>query len=155
MFDFDSLPNGYSLRLILIRHGEPEQEAKGKCYGRLDVGLSDKGRSQIQKKLSSLRNLHAAALYTSPLKRARESAAILGGSLQLQPRISSELQEINFGRLEGLSYSEIERLYPQEYRRWMESPTEIRFPGGESFAEMKERVLRFKESLLYAHPGRR
>jgi len=153
MLDWDSLPNGYSLRLILIRHGEPEQEARGKCYGRLDVSLSETGRTQIQAKLASFRDLRAGALYTSPLKRALESAAIAGARLGLRPEIVSELQEINFGRLEGLSYDEIERLYPQEYQFWMGSPTEIRFPDGESFAEMKRRVLQFKESLFLVHDG--
>jgi broad specificity phosphatase PhoE len=153
MLDWDSLPNGYSLRLVLIRHGEPEPEAKGKCCGILDVGLSDTGRAQIQAKLASVRNLRVAALYASPLKRAVESASIAGACLGLHAIISPELQEINFGRLEGMSFSEIEKLYPQEYRLWMESPTRIKFPEGESFAEMKARVVNFKNSLLNTHQG--
>jgi broad specificity phosphatase PhoE len=153
MLDWDSLPNGYSLRLVLIRHGEPEPEAKGKCYGILDVGLSHTGRAQIQAKLASVRNLRAVALYASPLKRAVESASIAGACLGLQAIIRPELQEINFGRLEGMSFSEIEKLYPEEYRLWMESPTRIKFPEGESFAEMKARVVNFKNSLLNTHQG--
>ena len=151
MFDCGSLPNGYSLRLMLIRHGEPEQRAKGTCYGRLDIGLSDMGRTQIRAKMGLIGNLSAVALYTSPLKRAAETAAIAGASLGLQPIIRHELQEINFGRLEGLTYSEIEKLYPEEFRLWMEHPTEIKFPGGESFAEVKARVLSFKEFLFNTH----
>lgn len=153
MLDCGSFPKGYSLRLVLIRHGEPEREAEGRCYGRLDIGLSDAGRKQIQDKLKLIRNFKAVALYASPLKRAMESAAIAGASLGLQPTAAPDLQEINFGCFEGLTYSEIEKLYPEEFRVWMERPAEIKFPQGESFAEVKARVLRFKEFLLQTHAG--
>lgn len=153
MLDCGSFPKGYSLRLVLIRHGEPECEAEGRCYGRLDIGLSDAGRKQIQDKLKLIRNFKAVALYASPLKRAMESAAIAGVSLKLQPTVAPDLQEINFGCFEGLTYSEIEKLYPEEFRVWMERPAEIKFPQGESFAEVKARVLRFKEFLLQTHAG--
>lgn len=153
MLDCGSFPKGYSLRLVLIRHGEPEREAEGRCYGRLDIGLSDAGRKQIQDKLKLIRNFKAVALYASPLKRAMESAAIAGASLGLQPTVAPDLQEINFGCFEGLTYSEIEKLYPEEFRVWMERPAEIKFPQGESFAEVKARVLRFKEFLFETHAG--
>jgi alpha-ribazole phosphatase/probable phosphoglycerate mutase len=151
--DFASLPTEFSLRLVLIRHGEPEQAAKGRCYGRLDVCLSEAGRKQIEKKIAAIRSLTAEALYTSPLKRARESAAIIAASLGIEATLSSELNEIHFGAFEGLTYEEVERLYPEEYRLWMEHPTEIRFPQGESFAEVKTRVLRFKDFVLNVHAG--
>jgi alpha-ribazole phosphatase len=153
MLDLAALPREFALRLILIRHGEPEQEAKGRCYGSLDVGLSESGREQIQSKLASIRNLRAEALYASPLKRAMESAAIVAASLRLEAAICAELREINFGSFEGLTYEEVEKLYPEEYKVWMERPTEIKFPRGESFAQVKTRVLKFKESLLTAHRG--
>lgn len=139
------------MRLILIRHGAPAPEAKGKCYGRLDIELSDIGRTQIQTKLISLKNLDADALYTSPLKRALESATVLAVGLGIQPVIAPDLQEIDLGSFEGLSYSEIENSYPREYKLWMEHPTAITCPHGESFAEMKSRVLKFKQSLFDKH----
>lgn len=153
MLDYISLPDSYSLRLILIRHGEPDESVKGKCYGRLNVGLSQAGRMQIQTKLNSIQNLSAQALYASPLRRTIETAAIVGERLGLQITISPELQEISFGRLENLSYNEIEELYPQEYKLWMERPTEIQFPDGESFSQMKERVLGFERTLLHSKEG--
>jgi alpha-ribazole phosphatase/probable phosphoglycerate mutase len=148
MLDFDFLPGGYSTRLILIRHGEPEERTNAKCYGSLDIGLSAKGRAQLEAKLSSVRNLTATSLYTSPLKRALESAEIAGAFLRLQPTVSPALREINFGRLEGLNYSEIEEQYPEEYKLWMEHPTKVKFPGGESFSEMKKRVLDYQEQMF-------
>jgi alpha-ribazole phosphatase/probable phosphoglycerate mutase len=116
--------------------------------------LSQKGQEQLQAKLNSIRNLTAEALYTSPLKRALESAEVAGELFQLRPTVSSALREINFGNLEGLSYSQIEKMYPQEYKLWMEHPTKVKFPGGESFAEMKTRVLGFQGVLLHTHPNK-
>jgi alpha-ribazole phosphatase len=148
------LPADFCLRLILLRHGEPEQAAKGRCYGSLDLGLSQNGRKQIEEKLASIANLRADSLYTSPSKRAIESAAIIGAFLQLDPILSPEVREIDFGVFEGLTYEEIEKRYPQEYKLWMERPTEVTFPQGESFAQVKARVVRFREFLLSSHPGK-
>jgi alpha-ribazole phosphatase len=149
-----ALPADYSLRLILLRHGEPEEAAKGRCYGSLDLSLSEAGKKQIKEKLASIGNLRADVLYTSPSKRAAATAAIVGSLMQLEPILSPELREIDFGLFEGLTYEEIEKRYPQEYKLWMERPTEISFPQGESFAQMKARVLRFREFLLTTHPGK-
>lgn len=151
--DLAAFPREFLLRLILIRHGEPEQEAKGRCYGSLNVGLSEAGREQIQATLDCIQNLRAPALYVSPLKRAIESARIVAASLKIQPTVAADLREIDFGRFEGLTYEQVEKLYPEQYKLWMERPTEIQFPQGESFAEVKARVLRFKKSLLQSHPG--
>jgi alpha-ribazole phosphatase/probable phosphoglycerate mutase len=148
------LPSEFSLRLILIRHGEPVREAQGKCYGSLDVSLSESGRMQIQEKLPSVCRLGGDALYSSPLKRAMESAAIVGSCLCLEPTPADELREVDFGSFEGLTYEAIERLYPQEYKVWMERPTEIQFPHGGSFVQVKRRVLSFKAFLLENHPGK-
>jgi broad specificity phosphatase PhoE len=149
-----ALPADCSLRLILLRHGEPEEAAKGRCYGSLDLSLSEAGKKQIEEKLPAIGNLRADALYTSPSRRAAATAAIVGSLIQLEPVLSPELREIDFGLFEGLTYEEIEKRYPQEYKLWMERPTKVNFPQGESFAQMKARVLRFIEFLLTTHPGK-
>src|SRR6266571_380789 len=136
------LPNGSSMRLILVRHGEPEEQVHGRCYGSLDISLSDRGRDAVHAKIKSLGNLPPAALYTSPLRRAAESAAIASARFGLKTNVAQELREINFGAFEGLTYPEIEERYPEDYRLWMECPTEVRFPGGECFADMKVRALK-------------
>lgn len=142
-----------SLRLVLVRHGEVTEDVRGRCYGHLEVGLSKLGRSQIQSRIGLLRHLVPAALYTSSSRRALESAAEAAKDLQLVPRAVSALREINFGALEGLSYEEIESRYPHEFEQWMECPTEVKFPGGESFMEMKDRALGFLSVLLGRHTG--
>ena len=130
-------PAGVDLRLILIRHGEPEVSARGRCYGKLDVGLSEEGREQMTRVAKALASANVDAVYASPRRRARESAEVLSKEIVVDRRLS----EIDFGELEGLTYEEAEERFPHLYQRWMQTPTEVKFPGGESFIEMKARVL--------------
>ncbi|GMR21725.1 MAG: alpha-ribazole phosphatase [Acidobacteriota bacterium] len=134
-------PPGVRLRWVLIRHGEPEASAKGRCYGKLDVGLSDIGRAQMARVSEAFRAsaMTLDAVYTSPRRRAREGADLLSSESEIS--VDRRLSEIDFGALEGLTYEEAAEQFPHLYRSWMQEPTEVKFPGGESFAEMKVRVL--------------
>lgn len=127
------------MRLFLIRHGEPEASARGRCYGKLDVGLSEAGRQSIEAVASAVPQ--PDAVYTSPRRRAVESARLLARPHGREPIIDERLAEIDFGELEGLTYDEARARHPDVYAAWMSRPTEVTFPGGESFARMRERVL--------------
>ena len=136
-------------RLWLIRHGEPSEESRRRCYGSLDVGLSPIGREQMASVAETLAAESFAAIYTSPRTRAVESARIVatGRGITTVP----EFREIDFGDFEGLTYDEIALRYPDLYRQWMEHPTEIQFPNGESFAAMQSRVLDAFSRICSAH----
>ncbi len=140
-------------RLWLIRHGEPAAEARHRCYGGLDVGLSEGGRVQMKEVASFLRAEPLTTIYASSRSRALESARILAASHSCRVEVIPDLREIHFGDLEGLTYDEIAARYPELYRRWMETPTEVRFPNGECFAEMRARVLRAVDAILHSRPG--
>jgi alpha-ribazole phosphatase len=139
------------IRVWLIRHGEPVEEAKGRCYGSLDFGLSALGRDQMQQVARFLNSEPISAIYSSPRLRAREGAAILASGDLRPVEIIDDLREIAFGDFEGLTWDEIAAQYPVLYRQWMERPTETRFPNGEAFPEMRDRVLRAFESILRRH----
>jgi alpha-ribazole phosphatase/probable phosphoglycerate mutase len=111
------------------------------------VGLSATGRNQMAQVAGWLRGEPIAAIYSSPRSRALESARILAAAPACPVEIVAELREIDFGDFEGLSYDEIALRYPDLYRQWMERPTEVQFPHGESFAEMRARVLRAFERI--------
>jgi alpha-ribazole phosphatase len=140
-------------RFWLIRHGEPAEEARHRCYGSLDIGLSQKGHGQMQHVAEFLKSESIAAIYTSPRSRAQESASILAAAQSCPIETVDDLREIDFGDFEGLTYDEIANRYPDLYRQWMERPTEIRFPNGESFPEMRTRVLRAFEAISSAREG--
>jgi alpha-ribazole phosphatase len=134
-------------RLWLIRHGEPAEEAQHRCYGALDVGLSETGHSQMAQVADYLKAEPITAIYTSPRSRALESARILAAARSRPLEIVADLREIDFGDFEGLPYDEIAARHPDLYRQWMDTPTEIRFPNGESFSEMRIRVLRTFDAI--------
>jgi alpha-ribazole phosphatase len=134
-------------RLILVRHCEPQEDARGLCYGRLDIGLSDAGREHAEQLAAALERHEWEAVYSSPRLRARETAVAVNRDVI----VDDDLREIDFGELEGRSYDEIAATDPVLYRAWMERPTSVRFPGGESFAELKVRALEALDRICAAH----
>ena len=137
-------------RLLLIRHAEPDEDARGRCYGRLDVGLSPTGLASAERLAESLRPVQLDAVYVSPRLRAVQTANALGASRTVDDR----LRELDFGQFEGRTYDEIEREQPEFFRSWMETPTLVRFPGGESYAELRERVAAAVDEIVAANDGR-
>lgn len=129
-------------RLILIRHCEPEEDARGRIYGTLDVGLSDRGRAQAAELVDRLDGIAVDAIRTSPRRRAHETAELLAAARGLRPAVDDDLRELDFGELEGRTFDEIAETEPELYEKWMERPTEVHFPGGESYAHLKARALR-------------
>ncbi len=144
---------GDATRLLLIRHCETDPALQGRCYGRLDVGLSAEGRRQAGALGMALRDVPLAAVYSSPLVRAFATATAIASPHGLEPLALDTLQELDFGELEGLSYDEIRAERPELYGEWMEAPTSVRFPGGESFADLRGRVLRSVSAIRERHAG--
>jgi alpha-ribazole phosphatase len=134
------------MRMILLRHGEPEASARGRCYGELDVGLSPEGRAQA----SRIRLDPVDIVYSSPRQRALETARIV---CPLPPTVEPALREIDFGRFEGLTYDEAAALEPALYETWMARPTEVTFPGGESWPLVRDRVRQFAARVRRQHEG--
>jgi alpha-ribazole phosphatase len=134
-------------RLILVRHCEPQEDARGLWHGRLDIGLSDTGREHAERLGEALARHEWDAVYSSPRLRARETAVAVNREVV----IDDDLREIDFGELEGRSYDEIAATDPELYRAWMERPTTVRFPGGESFAELKVRALEALDRIRATH----
>lgn len=134
-------------RLILVRHCEPQEDARGLCYGRLDIGLSDAGREHAKRLAAALGRYEWDAVYSSPRLRARETAVAVNRDVV----IDDDLREIDFGELEGRSYDEIAATDPELYGAWMERPTTVHFPGGESFAELKVRALGALDRIRATH----
>ena len=140
-------------KIWLIRHGQPAEEARQRCYGSLDVGLAEIGRAQMEQVADYLKSESFSAIYTSPRTRAIESARILATVANCPVEIESDFREIEFGDFEGLTYDEIASRYPDLYRQWMHTPTEVKFPNGESFTQMRLRVLGSFHEILSKWSG--
>ena len=130
-------------RLILIRHAEPVEDMRGRCYGSLDVGLSPAGVRDTER----LAGLECDAVYSSPRIRAVATARAIAADVLIEYGV----RELDFGELEGRTYDEIAASEPELYRAWMERPTTVTFPGGESFALLKERALAALDRIRAAH----
>jgi alpha-ribazole phosphatase len=141
-------------RVWIIRHGEPSPETRGRCYGHLDVELSVEGRKQVQAVADRLSDEPICAIYSSPRRRALESAAILAESLHATITLEERFREIDFGDFEGRLYEEIAQEHPETYSQWMEHPTETQFPNGESFTQMQTRVTEAAHGLYARHRGK-
>lgn len=139
-------------RLILLRHGEPDDTVHGRCYGRLDPHLSHRGREQMRQAWLLLNSQSPSAIYSSPSRRAVESTALRSIGAPAAA-VDKRLREIDFGACEGLTYDEIATRYPQKYEQWMTRPTDVVFPDGESFATMSARVREALEQIRRKHSG--
>lgn len=141
------------MRLVLVRHAEAEESARGRCYGSLDVGLSELGRSQCAALSGALANEVVAAVVASPRVRAVETAAAVAAPHGLQVTVDDDLRELDFGELEGRTYDEIAVDLPELYAAWMTTPTEVTFPGGEAYADLRTRSLAAVERLRSSQEG--
>jgi len=116
-------------------------------WGRSDVKLSAAGIEQAEKLCDRLAVEKIDAVYSSDLERALVTAEIIASSHQLAVITCAELREVNFGQLEGLTFSEISRLYPEVAKLWAERSTKLKYPGGESLVKFNNRVSKFLSSL--------
>jgi alpha-ribazole phosphatase len=138
-------------RLILVRHCEPQEDSRGFCYGRLDIGLSPAGREHAASLAARVAEQPYDAVYASPRTRAIDTAIPIAAERGLEPVVDDDLREIDFGELEGRPYDEIAQTDPDLYRAWMETPTQVRFPGGEGFADVKGRAITAFERIRVRH----
>jgi alpha-ribazole phosphatase len=147
-------PHDGATRLTLVRHLETDESLRGRAYGALDVPLSARGVRQAEQLASSLEALPLEAVYSSPLRRALETAGPVARRHGLEPIATEALRELDFGEVEGLLYEEVEANRPELFSSWMREPTRTTFPGGESFADLRARVLPAVEQIRTAHAGR-
>ncbi len=141
-------------RLILCRHGEPDESARGRFCGAIDVGLSPRGELEADALGAGFVAASPAAVYTSPMRRSRETAVRIGSALGLDPIADERLREIDFGEVDGLTFAEVEVARPDLYADWLRTPTLVRFPGGECFADLQGRAVEAATELTARHVDR-
>lgn len=117
-------------RLLLIRHGETNWNKMGKFQGTIDIELTDEGRKQAELLTERMKNKFSY-IYTSPLKRAKETASMLAKASNKELHIAEEIKEINFGSWESLTIKEIKEKFNNEFRNWKKDKKEGKIVGGE------------------------
>ena len=127
--------------ILLARHGETTSNAERRFQGQLDVPLNDTGREQARALAEAVRDEPLAALYASPLVRARETAEIVGAAIGLEVRLDDRLKEVHVGDWEERLKDDLEREDPGAWAAFGRAGEDFRFPGGESLAEQQDRVI--------------
>lgn len=138
--------------LILIRHGETAWNETKRFQGVSDIPLNSKGMAQAQALARSLEKERLAAIYTSPLIRARQTAACLARHHSCPLVVVDDLKELNQGRLEGLTGEDLRRDFSDFLSQWLKEPGETVLPGGESLGDLQRRVWTAIEEVIRKHP---
>jgi probable phosphoglycerate mutase len=138
--------------LLLARHGQSVSNAVRRFQGAQDVPLSELGQRQAAALAAALRGRPLAAVYTSPLERARRTAEIAAADLGVPIRLVDDLRELSLGEWEGRTVEQIRALPGDPYARWVRDPVAGLPPGGEPLEEVQARVVRVVEELATAHP---
>lgn len=142
------------IQIILVRHGQTAWNAgagEERFRGRTDLPLDATGRVQARAVARRLQREPIAALYSSPLLRARQTLAPLAGMLALPVHDHDGLLDIDYGQFQGLTHAEASAAYPKLYRLWRTAPGQVHFPGGESLSDVRARLLALVEELGAHH----
>lgn len=124
----------------MVRHGETQLNVECRFLGRLDVPLNETGKKQATFTRAALRNEKIDIAYTSPLKRASETAEIIcdGRNIDIIPYYG--LREISCGDWEGYNGDEVEERWPGQIALWGNEPDNVRIQNGDTFQEVAERI---------------
>jgi broad specificity phosphatase PhoE len=127
--------------IVLARHGETPYNAEGRFQGHLPVALTARGREQAHELSRLVARRRWAALLSSPLERARETAAIVGEAVGMTPVEDARLAETDTGDWTGRAFAEIQQEDPERFAAWRRGDASFAYPGGESYAEQTQRVM--------------
>jgi phosphoserine phosphatase len=138
--------------VYLARHGESDWNAAGRFQGHSDRPLTAVGRRQAEALAEELAATAAvSAIYSSPLRRALDTAAVVGARVGVGPVPLEELREVDVGSWAGLSRTDVEARFPDAFRRWLDGGEG--WEDGETYADMSARVLGAVLRVAAAHPN--
>jgi broad specificity phosphatase PhoE len=139
--------------ILLARHGETDWNREGRFQGHADPPLNELGRTQAVALGVELSGVELAAIYSSPLRRALETAELIGAPRGVEPIAVEALREIDVGSWQGLTRAEIEACFPEQFTRWLDY--DQGWEDGERYDELGRRVVAALLELAAAHDGER
>jgi alpha-ribazole phosphatase/probable phosphoglycerate mutase len=129
------------MKIYLIRHGQTDWNIAGKIQGTHDIPLNETGRGQALKLAEAMDTRPVAKIFSSPLKRAANTAAMIGERQSTEICSMKQLVEVEFGKWEGLTWAEIQKEYPEEFKGWTDKPEMVSPPGGEALEHIQGRCI--------------
>ncbi|MBC8274902.1 MAG: histidine phosphatase family protein, partial [Chloroflexi bacterium] len=141
-----------AIRLILVRHGETAWNQERRIQGgSSDVELSELGRKQVERLGLALKETKIDAIYSSPLKRALDTATAIASHHQLTVQVEPDLREMEVGELEGVSIADTGINFSQFLLQWRQGQGLEKLPGGESVADLADRLWATIQSINKKH----
>ena len=141
------------MKIFLVRHGETQWNKLGKFQGQVDVALNQRGLAQARDAAKAALVWRPAALYSSPLRRTMQVAEEVSRKVGLEVIVDPRLMELSLGELEGATSQQMREEWFQVYQCWRENPGDTVMPGGESMAQLRERVWQSLLEVEEAHWG--
>jgi broad specificity phosphatase PhoE len=137
--------------ILIARHGQSDWNHEKRWQGHADRPLTERGREQAQALADRVAHIELDAVYSSDLQRARDTAAVVAKSQDLEVRQLPDLREVDVGSWSGLTRAEAEERFPEGFTRWRDG-----YPGwkdGETYEAMTDRVLRAVDQIAAEHEG--
>jgi broad specificity phosphatase PhoE len=147
------MPGDRDTRVVLVRHGETEWNRVERFRGRTDIELNHTGRRQARAVAQRVPGWRIAAIYSSPLKRALQTAQPIAEACGLGVATLEGIADVDYGEWSGLSAEEALARWPEVYETWMHTPLLTIFPGGESLPRVQDRSWSALQEVSAAHPG--
>lgn len=139
------------MRIVLIRHGHVEGIAPERFRGRADLPLTALGRKQAEITAQRVAVCQPVAIYSSPLRRAIETAKPLADLCSLAIQRTAAFSDINYGKWQGLTPDEVRGRWPAQLEQWYTAPQLVSFPDGESLSDVSARMSGSLYPLLRRH----
>jgi broad specificity phosphatase PhoE len=140
-------------KLILARHGETAWNVEKIYRGRMDVNLDEMGIKQAELLGKYLSNWKLEAIYSSPVKRALDTANIVARYQKIGVHVAEGLIDFDYGKWQSLPEQEVQRLYPALLSEWHNNPNKVKMPGGESLEDVRERAIEVVNEVISKYQG--
>lgn len=138
-------------RVIFIRPGETAWNRIGRWQGQIAIPLNEHGRLQAERLATFIRPIGIAAIYSSDLRRAKDTAELITEKLDIEPVYDVRWRERHMGEWQGLTLPEIKDWYPQAYQGLLNDPEHYQIKGGESREQVVARVRAAFKEIVAKH----
>jgi broad specificity phosphatase PhoE len=139
-------------RLLLVRHGRSVWNAAGRIQGQIDIPLDETGLQQAGQIAERLTAESIAAIYSSPLQRAQQTAEAIAAKLDRPVQLDARLMEYHFGVISGLTWDGVVENHPEFASRWLEDPWAVAVEESEGRVNFAERVTAAMQDIVARHP---
>ncbi|MCB9501307.1 MAG: histidine phosphatase family protein [Deferribacteres bacterium] len=140
-------------QVLIIRHGQTEWNAVDRFQGHLDTNLSELGKKQAEAVAKRVKDFPITAIYSSDLKRARQTAQPIANKFNLSVQLDKDLRERHMGIFQGLTFAEIKEKHPDDYQKFMTWDPDYIIPQGESSRQKYDRSIACFTAIADRHPG--